>query len=1119
MKQHFYALCQRVMLGLVLVTLSISLGQGARAATFSVTLTTDTGATNSTVTPLGPGTAGDLRNAIYQADQSPGTANVIDLTGVSGTITLRAMLPPLFTTGTGSLLIIGPGATNLTISGNNLYRPFFIVQGSVGIANVTIANGKAKGGTGGGGGAGLGGGLLIDGTPGATTVTLTNVTFNGNSVLGGQGGTSVRAQAGGGGAGGNGGNTPCGGGGGFLGNGGNGYAGGGGFTGNGGGFGGNGTIIGGGGGDNGLGSTGGGNGGSNGGGGGGSSGFAGSSSGADNGATGGNGGFGGGGGGGNGVIGGRGGDYGGGAGGNVNVGGFGGGGGSGGTGAAGGFGGGGGGGNVNGGTAGTFGGNGTSHSNGGGGAGLGAALFQRAGTLYLINTTFTNSTATGGAGGTGSGSTAASGQGKGGALFINTGATAIALGAAPTFSGNTAANALAVANNPQDNANVYGTLSVDAGATLVATAGTPQSASPSTAFATALQATLKDGSSTPVASAVLPFSAPASGASATLSSLGGTTDASGQLSVSATANATAGSYTVTVGGGAFSASFALTNSPPPTVTGISPTTGPVTGGTSVTLTGTNFSGATAVQFGATNVTSFTVNSATSITCTAPASAAGTVDVIVTTAGGTSSTSANDQFTSVKLAQTISFATATPVTYGVAPITLTATPSSGLTASISLVSGPATLSGSTLTVTGAGNIVLDADQAGDATYAAATTVQTTILVNPATLTITANNAGKIAGSPNPLLTAMITGFVNGDTSAVVSGAAALSTPATTNSSAGVYTITVAAGTLAAANYNFAASAYVNGALTVTTDLQITTQPANVSTFSGQASTLSVVAFGPALTYQWYAGISGDTSSPVTGANAASFTTPALTVTTNYWVRVESLGSTLNSTTAAVTVIPVPATTNAIGGSGGVVIHSTSHFSVALPAGSAATVSWNFSDGSTASGSDVTHAYTVPGTYPVTATVTEPSGQTTSQTFSVTVLPTAYRLTRGAIKLSSRGDAATLEGILYIPPGQSFSDLTINVDVGGNVATFAMNGKSRATSGGNTFSIAAKANGGDASFVLKLSGNLAAALKTNAPLDSAGLPTQVTVQIQYSSNYFSATLPVKFKVNASGAAAKF
>ncbi len=72
----------------------------------------------------------------------------------------------------------------------------------------------------------------------------------------------------------------------------------------------------------------------------------------------------------------------------------------------------------------------------------------------------------------------------------------------------------------------------------------------------------------------------------------------------------------------------------PTITAVSPASGPTTGGTSVTLTGTNFTGATAVSFGGTAATSFTVNSATSITATTPARAAGAADVAVTAPGGT-----------------------------------------------------------------------------------------------------------------------------------------------------------------------------------------------------------------------------------------------------------------------------------------------------------------------------------------------------------------------------------------------------------------------------------------------------------------------------------------------------
>ena len=81
----------------------------------------------------------------------------------------------------------------------------------------------------------------------------------------------------------------------------------------------------------------------------------------------------------------------------------------------------------------------------------------------------------------------------------------------------------------------------------------------------------------------------------------------------------------------------------PAIGAIAPNTGPAAGGTSVTVSGTNFTGATGVSFGATPATGFTVNSATQITATAPAGT-GTVDVRITTSGGTSATSAADQFT-------------------------------------------------------------------------------------------------------------------------------------------------------------------------------------------------------------------------------------------------------------------------------------------------------------------------------------------------------------------------------------------------------------------------------------------------------------------------------------------
>ena len=82
----------------------------------------------------------------------------------------------------------------------------------------------------------------------------------------------------------------------------------------------------------------------------------------------------------------------------------------------------------------------------------------------------------------------------------------------------------------------------------------------------------------------------------------------------------------------------------PTVTSISPTTGPTAGGTLVTVTGTGLTAATAVNFGGTAATGFTNVNSTTVTATSPAHAAGAHNVFVVTAGGTSASNAGDLFT-------------------------------------------------------------------------------------------------------------------------------------------------------------------------------------------------------------------------------------------------------------------------------------------------------------------------------------------------------------------------------------------------------------------------------------------------------------------------------------------
>ncbi len=102
---------------------------------------------------------------------------------------------------------------------------------------------------------------------------------------------------------------------------------------------------------------------------------------------------------------------------------------------------------------------------------------------------------------------------------------------------------------------------------------------------------------------------------------------------------------------------------------------------------------------------------------------------------------------VQVAQSISFPAIPTQTYGVGPLTLNATSTSGLLISYKVISGSATISGNVLTITGAGPVTVQACQVGDVEYAAATPVSQTFAVNPAATTIAWSNPAAITyGTP-------------------------------------------------------------------------------------------------------------------------------------------------------------------------------------------------------------------------------------------------------------------------------------------------------------------------------------------------------------------------------------
>ncbi len=103
-------------------------------------------------------------------------------------------------------------------------------------------------------------------------------------------------------------------------------------------------------------------------------------------------------------------------------------------------------------------------------------------------------------------------------------------------------------------------------------------------------------------------------------------------------------------------------------------------------------------------------------------------------------------TVAKAIQTITFDDVGNITIDDSPVTLVATATSGLTVSFSVQSGPATVSGDQLTVTGDGQVIVVASQSGDGNYEAATDVSQTITVGVVSLEDGFYSAIKLY--PNP-----------------------------------------------------------------------------------------------------------------------------------------------------------------------------------------------------------------------------------------------------------------------------------------------------------------------------------------------------------------------------------
>ncbi|MGL1888875.1 MAG: Ig-like domain-containing protein, partial [Reichenbachiella sp.] len=269
---------------------------------------------------------------------------------------------------------------------------------------------------------------------------------------------------------------------------------------------------------------------------------------------------------------------------------------------------------------------------------------------------------------------------------------------------------------------------------------------------------------------------------------------------------------------------------------------------------------------------------------------GTITIAANQSGDENIASADEvqrTITVSKSTQIITFNTPANKVFGDA-VNLDATSNSGLEINYSVLSGPATVTENTVSITGVGTVNIRASQAGNVNYTAAADVDRSFTITQKSITITADAVSKIYGEADPSLTYQIT------TGALESGddfTGSLSR--VSGEDAGTYVVnveTVSAG----ANYNLS---FTSADFTIT-QKSITITADAVSKIYGEAD--------PSLTYQITAGTleSGDdftgSLSRLSGEDAGAYAVNVETVSAGSNYNVSFTSSDLTITQKSITI---------------------------------------------------------------------------------------------------------------------------------------------------------------------------------------------------------------------------
>jgi hypothetical protein len=402
--------------------------------------------------------------------------------------------------------------------------------------------------------------------------------------------------------------------------------------------------------------------------------------------------------------------------------------------------------------------------------------------------------------------------------------------------------------------------------------------------------------------------------------------------------------------------------------------------------------------------------------------------------------ASTSFTVSQETPTLVFATIPSHTYGDAPFTVSATSASSGVVTYSVTSGPATISGNTVTLTGAGTVVLGASQAATTDYAVATASATfTVYAEAPTLTFTtiATQTYGVA----PFTVSASSASSGAVTYSVTSGPATISGSTVTITGAG--TVVLGASQAATGNYGPATASTNFTVSPKTPTLVFATIP--TETYGNAAFAVSATsASNGAVTYSVTSGpatISGNmvtltgVGPVVLGASQAATTDyTSATASTNFTVSQET-PTLIFATIPTETYGNVPFAVSASSASSGVVTYSVTSGPATI-SGSTVTITGAgpvVLGASQAATTDYTTAtasvnFTV---YAETPTLTFTAIPT--QTYSTTPISvSATSASSGAVTYSVTGGPATISGNMVTLTGVGTVSLLASQAANGNYA---------------------------------------------------------------------------------------